>query len=479
MHENRKRKIMICGAGPVARELLKRLGELWEVTLVGPAGPDLDRAVAAFAGEASAVEGDPSSPVVLEQAGLAGHGYVLALAPEDQVNLAVASAAQAAGVAHVLCVYSEAGNQARFRELGAEALLASGALARELHRFLEDPGVGVSPLTLGRGAVMEIQAGEAPHLVGRRAMSVQGRDWRLVGLIRENDLLLPQPSTHIREGDRMVLLGQADMFSQICSHLDCGLAGFPLAWGHTLLVALTPKDPDEHEGLLTEGLFWALNSKVERTIILCRQGQSGFQSLLDEWPAAAQVRVETVERDLLSRARQLCGEEEVGLVVTGKFEPSLLGSLARSALMDLAESLDAPVVLAGGTTPYQRILAPFNGSPRAEAGLEVACLVALQTGGELSVALVEEPGFIRGGDAGAWLEGARARFRAVVHHHKLSAHEVRLQGNPVRQIVGISQDYDLMVVGGSSRGRGLLSPNVGEHLAQKAACSVLLVAQEG
>ena len=479
MRQNQKRKIMLCGDGPVIRELLKRMGQLWRVTLVGSARPALEKAAAVFDGEVAVVEGDPSSPLVLQQAGMEEQDYLLALAADDQVNLAVAQAGREAKVPHVLCLYSEAVNQPLFRQLGVEALLASGALARQLHQFLENPGVRATPLALCRGAVLEMNTSELPQLVGRKARSVRTKDWSLVGLIRGEELVLLRRETRIKLGDRLVILGQPDMFGRVCTDLDCNLAGFPLAWGHTLLVALTPNDPDEHERVLNEGLFWALNSKVEETIILCRQGQSDFQHLLNEWPSALQVRVETVERNLLARARQICEEEKVGLAVLGKFEPTLLGSLARSALMDLAESLGSPVVLSGGTSPYGGILVPFNGSPRAELALEVACEVARLTGGELSAALVEEPQFIRGGDTESWLQKAQTRARDLAHAHKLSLKQVVLQGNPVRQISALSKDFDLLVVGGSSRGRGLLSPNVGEHLAQKAACSVLLVAEKG
>ncbi|MBU4565154.1 MAG: NAD-binding protein [Desulfarculus sp.] len=475
---NQKRKIMICGATPVSHELLKRLSGRWEPTLVGQSKENLERAHAAYAGELTTFEGDPSSPVVLEQAGLAQQQYVAALAEDDAVNLAVAQAARQAGVAQILAVYYRAAGQARFNELGVEALLASAALARELNHFLEDPDLLVTPLGLGRGAVMELEADSLPHLVGRRVDSVRGDKWRLVALVREQRLLLPDPHTRIQPGDHLLLMGPSDAYGDVCSQLECGLPGFPLSWGHTLLVVLNPKNPDEHEGLMNEALAWALNSQVSDTTILCREDLCDLQSLLNEWPAASQVRVETVASGLLERARELCAQGEVGLVVMGKFEPTMLGSLAKSALMNLAESLGAPLVLAGGTLPYQKILVPFNGRASSLAALEVAAEVARQTGGEVSLAMVEEPEFVRGEDSGPWVEQVLAKAREQAHIHKLPINEVVLRGNPVHEIRKLSSDYDLLVVGGSSRGRGLLSPNVGEHLAAKAGCSVLVVAKE-
>ncbi|MCF8044102.1 MAG: NAD-binding protein [Desulfarculaceae bacterium] len=475
---NHKRKIIICGAGPVTHELLKRLSGRWEPTLVGQSKENLERAHAVYAGELTTFEGDPSSPVVLEQAGLAEQQYVAALSEDDAVNLAVAQAARQAGVAQVLAVYYQAASQAGFNELGVEALLASATLAREVNHFLEEPDLMVTPLGLGRGAVMELEAEDLPHLVGRRVDSVRGDKWRLVALIREQQLVLPHPHNRIQPGDHLLLLGPADTYGEVCAQLECGLPGFPLSWGHTLLVVLNSKDPDEHEGLMNEALAWALNSQVSDTVILCREGQCDLQAQLNEWPAASQVRVEQAPSGLLERARELCRQGEVGLVVMGKFELTLLESLAKSTLMNLAESLGAPVVLAGGTLPYQKILVPFNGGPRSLAALEVAAEVARQTGGEVSLAMVEEPEFVRGEDSGPWVEQVQAQAREQAHIHKLSIREEVLRGNPVHEIRKLSSDYDLLVVGGSSRGRGVLSPNVGEHLAEKAGCSVLVVAKE-
>jgi trk system potassium uptake protein TrkA len=325
---------------------------------------------------------------------------------------------------------------------------------------------------------MELEAQDLPHLVGRRVDSVHGEKWRLVGLFRGQELLLPEPHTRIQSGDHLLLLGPPDTCEEVCSRLDCGLPGFPLSWGQTLLVVLNPKDPDEHEGLMNEAMAWAMDSRVNDTIVLCREGQCDLQAQINEWPAACSVRVESVPSGLLEKARELCRQGEVGLVVLGKFEPSLLESLAKSALMNLAESLGAPLVLAGGTAPYQKILVPFNGRPRSLAALEVAAEVAGQTGGEISLAMVEEPEFIHGEDSAPWLEQVRATAREQAHALKLTFQEVQLQGNPVRRISELSGEYDLMVVGGSSRGRGLLSPNVGEHLAEKARCTVLVVAKE-
>ncbi len=473
-------KIMICGAGRVVRELLKRLGESWRVVLVAKDREQLDRAAALFPHVTGSFAEDPSSPVALEQAGLAQMDYLLAAEEDDEVNLAAASAGAQAGVRHVLALYNESRREPQFAELeGVVSLLASAALAREVHRYLEDPQARVTPLSLGRGAVMEIEAGGAPQVVGRRAVMVRGPDWRLAGLVREGRLLLPEGSTRVREDDRLVILGQADLFSDICSELTCVMPGFPRALGQNLVLVLTPESAARHAGVVSEGLHWALNTRLETTTILCEEAACDIQEQLNDWPAASKVKVDTEEGGVWQRARQLCAAGDVGMVVSARPESGPLAGLTGGGLLSLAASLGRPLLFAGGTMPYSRILVPFNAKPRAEAALEAACDLARQMGAEVHLAMVAEPEFLRGAGREEWLDEVRDRARELAHAQKLDLKELMLEGNPVKEVTAVSGEFDLMVVGGSPKGRGLLTPNVGEHLARRAACSVLLVTEGG
>lgn len=473
-------KIMICGAGRVVRELLKRLGESWRVVLVAKDQEELDRTAALFPHVTGAFAEDPSSPVALEQAGLKDMDYLLAAGEDDEANLASAAAGAQAGVRHVLALYNESRREPQFAELeGVVSLLASAALARQIHRYLEDPEARVIPLSLGRGAVMELEAAGLPRVVGRRAALVRGPKWRLVGLIREGRLMLPDGTTRVREEDRLVVLGQADLFSDVCSELDCTMPGFPRALGQRLLLALAPEAAARHAALVSEALYWALNARLDATTILCDESACDIQEQLDNWPAASKVTVETVAGDVWRRVRELCAGDDVGLVVGARPEPGILAGLTGGGLFSLAASLGRPLLFAGGTMPYGRILVPFNAKPRSEAALNDACDLARQMGAEVHLAMVAEPEFLRGEGRQGWLDQVRDRARQEAHAQKLDLKELVLEGNPVKEVSAVSGEFDLMVLGGSARGRGLLAPNVGEHLARRAECSVLLVAWNG
>jgi Trk K+ transport system NAD-binding subunit/nucleotide-binding universal stress UspA family protein len=467
--------MLICGAGPVTRELLKRLGDAWEVTLLDRSEQRLAKAAAFYAGELVAQSGDPTSPVALEQADLAGQDYVLALTDTDADNHAVAQSAVDAGVPQVAALVWEADQQDSLNAMGVRTLLASAVLAREIHHFLDNPEVRVTPLTLGKGAVMEVEAKARLDLAGQRVRRLHGRDWRLVGIVRQGGLLLPQRDTVVETGDRLIFLGKPDIFGSFCGSLDCSAGHFPQSFGQDLLIALRPQPKGDYGPVLEEGLHWALNAKIASTKVICREDQCEIDYYLSQWPAASQVEVRTTRGSVMDLARAVCQESSVGLVLLNKLEPTFLKSLGKATLMNLSDSLGAPLLLAGHTMPYQRILVPFNGRPRSEAGLGVALELAEQQGSEITLGVVREPSFIRGGGESSWLESLRQRAKEVMHQHKVNLRIKELSGNPVKEISAMSSQYDLVVVGGSSEGRGLLAPNVGEQLAQKATCSVLVV----
>jgi nucleotide-binding universal stress UspA family protein len=109
--------------------------------------------------------------------------------------------------------------------------------------------------------------------------------------------------------------------------------------------------------------------------------------------------------------------------------------------------------------------------------LGVAVDLARQFGAEVAVALVEEPEFIRGVEEEEWAEAALKRVRELAHIYKFEFEVIIKKGNPVKEVVALAQDFNLMVMGSTTREKGLFSPHVGERMAQDVACSVLIIAK--
>ena len=474
-------RVLVCGAGRVAREVIKRLAESWRVTLIDKSGKAIGKAKAVLPDPEAVYQEDASSPVVLEKAGLAEHDYVLALTGDDAVNLAVAREARSKDIRHVLCVANDSENADRFEELEVVTVRSGAMLAQWIHHYLQDPRIQVTPLVGGAGSIFEVDAADHFRVVGKRSSYFRERDRRLVGVIRGGTLFFPNLKTEIKAGDRLIILGRPESYQEVCSLLDCGNPHFPLAYGQGLLLALPLDDEEKDQAgalgrILNKGLFLTQNTKVKKTTILTRAKESRLTPHLREWPHTGEVEILPIERNMLEQVQELCKGDSYGLVVLPPFEASFLRTLTgRPTMVAFARRIETPLLIARFTLPYKRILVPFNGTAMAELALEIAVDMARQLDSEIAVAVVEEPEVVSGAEGREAAEGSLERIREMAHIHKTQFKEVRRRGNPVKEITALSKDHDLLILGSTNAESGLFSPNVGEHIASKAACSVLIV----
>lgn len=152
-------RVLICGAGKVARHLLKRLGERWQVTLLDKSEEKVNRLISESERIQKVFAGDASSPVILDDVGVGGFDYVLALTDSDKVNLAICNHALDQGVDHILARVNDQENQISFQDIGVRTVMGSVLVAKSIHHYLQDPRINVTPLGLGRMEIMEIDVG--------------------------------------------------------------------------------------------------------------------------------------------------------------------------------------------------------------------------------------------------------------------------------------------------------------------------------
>jgi Trk K+ transport system NAD-binding subunit len=166
--------ILICGAGYIAQELLKRLGETWKATLVDKDESILRDLSSRFVSVVRVMGGDASSPVVLERAGLGDQDYVLALTRDDPSNLAVAAFAREKGIRNVLALVYDPDRLPDFHELEVRTMTTATQAARRIHQYLLDPRINVFPIGEDEAEFMEVDVDANPDLEGRRIADVQG-----------------------------------------------------------------------------------------------------------------------------------------------------------------------------------------------------------------------------------------------------------------------------------------------------------------
>ncbi len=468
-------KVLLCGLGRVTVELLKNLGEGWQVTLVDKAPEAVERARPLFPNVLGAYTEDASSPVVLERVGIAEHDYVLALTNDDQVNYIICKVARDKGVRHVSTTLHGNDLSEKFQELGVHVIHSSSLLGKIVYHYLQDPRIHVTPMLLGSAAVFEVHAKDHFRVVGKRVRHFSDKNHRLVGVFRKGELLFPKESTAVKSDDTLVILGKPGVFQQVCSLLDCGNPHFPLAYGQNLLLALSGDADEDLNKTLNKAQFLARNTKVKGVRIICpsERCQARVQGL--DWPKHFTFSARMSGEPLRQRVHALYKEGNFGLVAIPPPSAAIWDRLTKAPIMDLAHDLECPLLLMRYTIPWERILVPFNGTPRAEQAVGVAVDIARQLGSTVSVVMVEQPEFLSDPEERQTHEAALARLRELAHIHKTPLEEIVRKGNPVKEIVALTGDYDLLVLGSTNREGSFFSPNVGELLAGRSSCSVLIL----
>jgi len=470
-------RILMCGAGRITRELLKALGSGWKVTIIDKQEKATKAAGSIYPDVVKTFTEDATSPVVLDHAGMKQQDYVLALMSDDESNLVVARQAVDAGIKHVLSIVRDPENLEKFRSLDIRLVPTESMPANSILHYLQDPGIHVTPLVTGDVSVFELDAADHFRIVGRPASAFNGETHRLVGIMRGNELVFPDDSMVISSDDRLMVIGKPETFKTFCALIECGNPHFPLAFGQGLLLALPAGTYSELSRLLNKGLYLAQNTQVKRATVLCPGEECGMDALAKDWPLGISLSVKRVEEgSILDAVRDVYEKGTYGLVVVPPLESGFLRQFGRPRLISLSHELGCPVLVARFSMPYERILVPFSGTTKAEQALGIAVDIAKQLDCTITVAVVEEPEIISGEEEGKGTEQILTRIRELSRIHKMTFEEVVRRGNPVKELVKLSGFHDLLVVGATSLEPGIFSANVGEHLAEKASCSVLIVA---
>ncbi len=468
--------ILICGAGFTCEALLKRFGSAWRTTLIDKDADRLNLLSRQYETIARVIPGDASSPVVLEESVLADHDYVLALTYDDRVNLAVARFAREAGKMHIMALVYQAENLPQFEELEVNTIHVTGAVSSTIFHYLQDPRIIVTPVAQGRADLLEVEIGPQLQPIGRLFESTPDANWRVVGLLRKNLLSDYSPQTELQRGDRLLILGQTDVFRQVCDLIGCDEPHFPRFYGNFLALAIPGDQPDRGESLFKEGLYLVRNSKLQQMVAFC--GQSASADLGRQMGSPRQLPLEVVETEghLLTAVHRRCEETNVGIVMVPLLEKAFFDTLTKPLHISLAHSLPCPLMVARNTFPYDRILVPFNGAASSITALEAALDLASQIDAQVTAVVVEEPDFLHSTtEKATWAKSLLNQVRRLALPYKRTVEEVIKTGNPVTELTAMSKAFNLIVIGSTTEEKEFLEPHVGELLVRKSGCSILIL----
>lgn len=470
-------KILICGAGRITDELLKWVSADWEITLIEKDKTKLPPFSTRFPSIVRLMDEDASSPVVLEKAGLREQDCVLVLTNDDAANLAIARFAREAHVKNILAVVRDPERLSDFHRLDVWTISMATDTARKAYQFLKDPRIRIVDLGEGEGELLELVVGEQDLPRLRDIVYRQGEQWRMVGILRGNKLLFPGNKLDIQADDRLLILGKSELYNTLAGRLIQNHPQFPRTYGQQMIVGIADDASLDVTELINEAFYLAQGILIKQIKVVHPQNATSIKNTLFRWSESLRIELFAEDRNINQRALSVARKNDAGLVVLSCKGRPFLRSFLGYDFKKMAKQLPCPLLIAKFTSPYERILVPFNGSLAGQRALEIAMDLGRQINAVVSAVIVVEPSYLHGRTSsnGQWENEMAKQVRELAHIHKTKVKEVVRHGNPVKEILNLAGEYQLLVMGSNAEDAGLFSVDVAGMLADQSTCSVMLV----
>lgn len=476
----RRRRIVIVGAGQTGRALVRMLSSAWDVAVVDLDPVKLDRLRAELPERPmKLLSKDGTSLMNLREAGIEGAEWIAALTDRDDVNLEVCRVALALDPPPAaIGIVRQPESVNRLRSVGADALTRPAAIAGLLVNRIQSGQQVAVAVGLGRGEILEIPVLASSPAAGARVADLHAGRWLIAAIYRGEQILIPHGDAVIRPGDRLLLTGEPDILPQVGDYLRTGVSRFPLQFGTRLVAIAESRLSDRYR---SEIEYFASRTRAKAVRVL--SPKSVPQPGLDI--SNFRVESETYDEDepeapgghLLRELPAL----DCGAVILARRAPGRLErvGLARPSFAKLLESLPCPVLIAGGSHPYRRIVLPVADDKGSLLAAELAIDLSRQLEIPIAALTVSAPTFVTGEEAAQKQKEALGKIGEMAALYHLSIERTEARGNPVREIRRGTGPGDLLVVGHRARRRtSFFNPDTSLLIANGCSCSALVLSYQ-
>lgn len=468
--------LVIAGAGQTGREIAGRLIDKFDVLLIDTEAGRLAVAQQEI-GEVATLQGDATSPLVLQKADMEKAHTAIGLTGDDQVNLEFCkTASQRFGVNNCYSVVTRRTRIAEFNDLGIEVLSRAYAVASILQTRVNPGRRTTSEIGLGAGELFEVTVMAHSPVVGRSLSSFHGKAWLAGAIYREGKLVVPHGSTVIQVGDRVLLIGDPAVLPAVANFFRTGASEFPLQYGSYILVSDPEKQGDGFS--LPEALNLARHTNAQGLKVLSAPYQE--DETLAEVCRLAEVpsSIKTAPEDWPRRVTRILNQEDAGCVVLPGPKQGLLDwlGLGHKALFEMLRHLDRPCLLSRGTFPYRKILLVVSKGEAFTRAAELAMEITRHFDAEITALAVLPPEFVSGTGHHEELKQAIDHACSMGSYYSLKVESRLLEGHPVHTVVEEAAHYDLVVLGyAPSGGPRWFSVDAAQHLLLRLPCSAVVL----
>jgi hypothetical protein len=130
-------------------------------------------------------------------------------------------------------------------------------LASRLIDYLPNVPVIAQNVGMGKGEIMEVLVPFGSSFVYRHIGVIEQRNWRIVGIYRNRELILPKRRTMIHPNDLLLLIGEPSVLKSVYRAIKRELGQFPAPFGTNIYLHIDMMYENEHsiKHLLEQAMF--------------------------------------------------------------------------------------------------------------------------------------------------------------------------------------------------------------------------------
>ncbi len=470
-------KLVIVAAGKVARNVLDRLGDSWEVTMIDPEGSSLE--LAQGIRKVDTVLGDGSSRLMLRRAGLEEAEALIAASRDDGVNLEACRYARELGVPRVIAVAGGYEQLSSYRELDVKVVWADNLTARHVEINLDGRRSQSAAFASGLAEAMEFRISHDSPLRGATVRSLGLRTWLVATVLRDQRLIIPHGSTVLEEGDFVTVVGATEDYADMVETFTGGHARFPLDYGLSVAVSLTAQPSDD--GVLAEAAHFVKFTAADSILALHPplnrmepEDAEGLRRQMDQWLVRhgnTDITFIPASGPGFEAPFEVAASESVGVVVF----PRPTGRRKTIKLVEMSRRRKIPMLIASGRFPYSGPMVLMTGEEEEERlGAREAIDMAAHSGTVLQTVGVLPPQFLAGQKTLHEIRSQISRVREEAAIQGVAIRRRIQRGNPVRVADELSKN-SLVVMGLSDHRLTYMRPGIVGLMAVTVDSSVILV----
>lgn len=482
-------RYVIIGAGNIGQGLIRLLSPDRELVLIDQDQQALDAALALRSNGITVVLGDATSRLVLENAGLKKSDTVLITATIEKINIEVARVVKEYfEIRQVFAIGITRAGIAAMEQLGVEVENIFAVSAIGLRNRLEHKTKTVHGIGLGKNEILEVEVHPNSRLAYKTIGSIRPRRWRIGIIYRDEVIVIPRDDTVLKPEDKLIILGDPRVLKTVAEMLTFRFVQFPLEYGDRTLALLFG---DEPEGFFAE-LAYILQTfpLTQASVVDCSARPDNGERIRALLAAQGLEHLELRQiplAELLADPTAAPGPTgKVGLVVLARehlrrgIKSPSFGYARKSLLTRLSQTFRAPLIVSGGTFPYQRMALPCMDEDQMQSSMQTALEIAAPLQFNLDALICKPSEYIAGDEEFAVYDSMCKTIDRLRHIYRTEVRETLLEGNPIKVFSEVLKDHQLLVanIGEWRRPRLLpdwLNPDVPWHVVDRAGISTLLL----